>query len=176
MEASSVEQAASVNISAPGRTASCYRDHLIACIAVARICHLVMAETSFWIKFVLAVLATWRITHLLSSEDGPADLIVRMRATLGDGLVGRLVDCFKCLSIWVAFPAAFFVGGGAAQLVVTWLAISAAACLIQRAGQDPIVIRALPDQTRGGIHDELLRSKEGSLQEQSVARDDATRN
>jgi hypothetical protein len=32
------------------------------------------------LKFVLAVLATWRVTHLLASEDGPADIIVRYRS------------------------------------------------------------------------------------------------
>jgi hypothetical protein len=43
----------------------------------------------FWARFGLAVLATWRVTHLLASEDGPADLVVRFRAWLGHGLAGR---------------------------------------------------------------------------------------
>ena len=45
-----------------------------------------MNETSFWIRFVLFVLATWRVTHLLASEDGPGDLIIRFRVRLGHGL------------------------------------------------------------------------------------------
>ena len=40
--------------------------------------------------FVLAVLATWRVTHLLASEDGPADLIVRFRARLAQISAGKL--------------------------------------------------------------------------------------
>ena len=34
---------------------------------------------SIWSQFVLAVLATWRVTHLLASEDGPGDVVVRFR-------------------------------------------------------------------------------------------------
>jgi len=63
----------------------------------------------FWMSFVITVLAAWRVTHLMSSEDGPGDFIVRFRARLGQGLAGELMDCFNCLSLWVAVPAAFFV-------------------------------------------------------------------
>ena len=62
-----------------------------------------------WMLFVLAVLATWRVTHLLASEDGPADIIVRLRRRLGDGLAGSLMDCFDDVSSWIAAPAAFLV-------------------------------------------------------------------
>jgi hypothetical protein len=43
----------------------------------------------FFMRFVSAVLATWRVTHLLANEDGPADSIVRFLAQLGHGLAGR---------------------------------------------------------------------------------------
>jgi hypothetical protein len=51
---------------------------------------------------VFGALATWRVTHLLAKEDGPANLVIRLRARLGDGFAGKLMDCFNCLSIWVA--------------------------------------------------------------------------
>lgn len=95
-------------------------------------------------RFILAVLATWRITHLLASEDGPWDLVVRLRARLGRSFAGRLMDCFYCLSIWVAAPIAFFVTRTPMQLVVTWLALSGAACLLERIGQQPVSIQPLP--------------------------------
>jgi hypothetical protein len=60
-------------------------------------------------RFALTVLATWRVTHLLASEDGPADLIVRIRALLGQSIFGKLMDCFNCLSLWTAAPAALFI-------------------------------------------------------------------
>ena len=60
-------------------------------------------------NFVLAVLATWRLTHLLAEEDGPAYVVVRFRAQLGDSLAGKMMDCFYCLSVWIAAGAALFV-------------------------------------------------------------------
>ena len=45
--------------------------------------------------FLLAALATWRVTHLLASEDGPADVILRFRVRLGNTFAGKLMDCFN---------------------------------------------------------------------------------
>ncbi|MGH9455984.1 MAG: hypothetical protein ACRD2O_18680, partial [Terriglobia bacterium] len=108
-----------------------------------------MSETSFWIRFVLAALATWRVTHLLANEDGPADLMVRFRARLGHGLAGRLMDCFMCLSLWVAAPAALFVTAKLLDGLFAWLALSGAACLLERLGQQPILIEPLSQSSDG---------------------------
>jgi len=102
-----------------------------------------MNEINFWPKFILAILATWRITHLLANEDGPADLVVRFRAQLGDGFAGQLLDCFYCLSVWVAAPLACFVGGKPLELLFIWLALSGAACLLERSGQASAVIQPI---------------------------------
>src|ERR1700721_1770827 len=61
----------------------------------------------YW--FILSVLCVWRVTHLLQAEDGPADLLVRLRRMAGRGFAGKLLDCFYCLSLWVAFPLAYWV-------------------------------------------------------------------
>ena len=81
-------------------------------------------------RFVLASLATWRLTHLLAQEDGPWDAVVRLRAWLGNGFTGRLMDCFLCLSIWIAAPAAVFVTRRPVDWLFAWLAVSGAACLL----------------------------------------------
>src|SRR5579863_1976316 len=95
-------------------------------------------------SFFLAVLATWRVTHLLASEDGPADLIVRFLALLGDGLLGKLMDCFYCLSLWIAAPAALFVTRRPLEWVMTWLALSGGACLLERLVKAPDASQAMP--------------------------------
>lgn len=130
---------------------------------------------SFWARFVLAVLATWRITHLLASEDGPADLIVRFRARLGSGLVGKLMDCFQCLSLWVAVPIAFFVSRRPLDLLLTWLALSGAACLLERAGQESVVIQPISRAEEGDRDIGMLRSETSGFQEHLLAGDDAGR-
>jgi hypothetical protein len=48
-------------------------------------------------RLLLGVLCVWRITHLFQAEDGPWDVIVRLRRVAGDSFVGRLMDCFYCL-------------------------------------------------------------------------------
>lgn len=90
-----------------------------------------MDETNYAMRFATAALATWRLTHLLANEDGPADIIVRLRASLGNGLVGRLMDCFNCLSLWIAVPAAIYVSRESLAWVFNWLALSGAACLLE---------------------------------------------
>lgn len=115
-------------------------------------------EEGFWIRFVLAGFATWRVTHLLASEDGPADLIVRFRARLGRGPAGSLMDCFNCLSFWVAAPAALFVSLRPLDWPFTWLALSGAACLLERAGHDPVIIHPGSPPAEGDINN-VLRSE-----------------
>jgi len=88
-------------------------------------------------RLVLATIATWRLTHLLVEEDGPWDLVVRLRRLLGDSVAGRAMDCFYCMSIWLAAPVAFALTRGAQVSIVdralVWLALSGGACLLERA-------------------------------------------
>jgi hypothetical protein len=121
-----------------------------------------MPSETFSVRFVLAVLATWRLTHLLASEDGPADAVVRFRALLGQSLAGKLMDCFNCLSLWIAAPAALFVSRRPLEWLFCWLAVSGAACLLERLGQQPIVI-----STTEGDSNDVLRSETIGAAEQS---------
>ena len=105
-----------------------------------------------WFRFVIGALAVWRLTHLLAREDGPWDLVARFRRRLGDGLWGKLIDCFKCLSIWVAAPFAFFVGGHPLEMLVAWLALSGAAILLEEQIKEPLIIEPETEH-------ELLRSE-----------------
>jgi hypothetical protein len=97
------------------------------------------------LRFAVAVLATWRVTHLLASEDGPADIIVRLRRRVGRSLAGQAMDCFHCLSLWTAAPLALFVSRRPMEWLLSWLAISGAACLLERLGHEPVVIQQLPE-------------------------------
>jgi hypothetical protein len=85
-----------------------------------------------WLRFTVAVLATWRVTHLLAGEDGPGDLIVRLRVALGESWVGKLLDCFYCLSLVIAASAALFVTRDLLECLFVWLAASGGACLLER--------------------------------------------
>ena len=81
--------------------------------------------------FVLGVLAVWRMTHLLHLEHGPWGIVARMRAAAERLGAGELVHCFFCLSLWIAMPAAFWLTATWRGRVMTWLALSAGAILIE---------------------------------------------
>lgn len=117
-----------------------------------------MDERGFWVQFVLAVLATWRVTHLLASEDGPADILVRFRRLLGHSLLGSLMDCFNCLSLWIAAPAALFISRKPTEWFFAWLALSGGGCLLERLGRDPVIIQPVSQPLQGDI-DHVLRSE-----------------
>ena len=124
-----------------------------------------MSETIPWIRLTLAVLATWRVTHLLASEDGPADIIVRFRLLLGQSLAGKLMDCFNCLSLWIAAPAALFVTRKPLDWLMTWIALSGDACLLERLVKDQVAISMTTQPTEGELNN-VLRIETHATDEQ----------
>ncbi|MEP7318716.1 MAG: DUF1360 domain-containing protein [Panacibacter sp.] len=84
-------------------------------------------------SFIIEVLVVWRLTHLLGKEDGPFDIIFLIRQKAGAGFFGSLLDCFYCLSVWVALPFGTWFGNDWKERVLLWLALSGAACLLEQA-------------------------------------------
>jgi hypothetical protein len=92
-----------------------------------------VSDRQFALRFALGSLVTWRVTHLLAEEDGPGDLVLSLRRRAGDGELGKLMDCFYCLSVWVAAPVGLAVAGRTRKAPFTCVALSGAACLLERA-------------------------------------------
>ena len=112
------------------------------------------------LRLILVVLATWRVAHLLSAEDGPADVIIRLRTRLGDSLFGRALDCFYCISLWIAAPFALFVTQDLLTWFFVWLAVSAAACLLERVTSSNLTPH--PFIATGASHELLWTETTGS--------------
>jgi hypothetical protein len=91
-----------------------------------------MLDWSPWFRLTLSVLATWRVSHLIAHEDGPFDVIVRLRGRAGNGVLGRLMDCPYCLSFWIAAPLALILAGDLPAWCVAWLAVSGGSSLLER--------------------------------------------
>lgn len=81
---------------------------------------------------VAGILATWRVTHLIVAEDGPWDVVARLRRLAGASVFGQLMDCFYCASLWVAIPIAVWIAEPWPARVVMWLALSGGAALLER--------------------------------------------
>jgi hypothetical protein len=81
---------------------------------------------------VIGILIVWRITHLFYGEDGPWSLMLRLRQLAGEGFWGQLLDCFYCLSLWIAAPFAFLLGGEWRHRLLLWPALSAGGIILER--------------------------------------------
>jgi hypothetical protein len=121
-----------------------------------------MSGDAVWIRFVAAALATWRITHLIVHEDGPWDAIARIRRRAGPGFWGQLMDCSYCTSLWVSALAAFVMRPSFEQWVLYWLALSGAACILDRIGSDPVIIQSAGNPGQGAADDVVLRTETGA--------------
>lgn len=84
----------------------------------------------YWL--MLGVLAVWRITHFFNAEDGPFNVGVRLRRMMGSSVFGDLLDCFYCLSVWVAIAFALWIGSDWKEISLLWLAFSGGASLLER--------------------------------------------
>ncbi len=107
-----------------------------------------------WLDPLLAVLATWRVNHLVAREDGPFDIVTRCRIAAGTGRLGRLMDCPYCLSLWVSVPFAAWLASDWGHGLALWLAISGGACLVEQVSAFLVARAAIP-VTELPPHDKL---------------------
>jgi hypothetical protein len=114
-----------------------------------------MIELSFWSLFAIGALATWRVAHLVAREDGPADIVFRLRLAAGQGLLAQAMDCFHCVALWAAAPLALIVADSAATWLVAWLALAGVASLAER------LVAAHEPLSKGEPDHELLRTEAG---------------
>jgi hypothetical protein len=116
----------------------------------------------------LGLLSVWRVTHMLYGEDGPGDAFVHLRRKAGNGFWGGLLDCFYCLSVWVAAPFALLLGQDWKERLVLVPALSAGAILIERlAARPPSLPAAHTVPTAQYVEDEEV--SDGVLRREEAA-------
>lgn len=93
-------------------------------------------------RFLIEALVVWRLTHLLHAEAGPWRVLRRLRTAVAARFRTSLFDCFYCLSLWIAAPAAWLCGSSPEQRLVLWLALSGGAIVIERMSEREIVAPA----------------------------------
>jgi hypothetical protein len=87
---------------------------------------------SDFVKYFVFVIIVWRLTHLITAEDGPFDLIIKIRKSMGNSFWGKLMDCFYCLSIWVGVPAAWYACANWLELIILCIYYSGASILLEK--------------------------------------------
>jgi len=128
----------------------------------------------YWL--VLGILTVWRITHLFQAEDGPWDIVIWLRRRAGDGFFGKLLDCFYCLSVWVAVPFAYLLGESWLERALLWPSLSAAAILLERVTNPaPKVTPASFTEDPAEENDHvMLRQKEGATASRNAGSPDSS--
>ena len=114
----------------------------------------------YWLA--VGILCCWRTTHLLQAEDGPWEIVARLRRRAGNGFLGKVLDCFYCLSLWVALPVALGLGDGWSHFILLWPAVSGGAILLERATAPPANIAPpvyYEEPLKGDEENGLLRAK-----------------
>jgi hypothetical protein len=118
-----------------------------------------MLDWSPRFRLTLSVLATWRVAHLIAHEDGPFDVIVRLRRRAGDGVLGKLMDCPYCLSLWIAAPLALLLARELGAWCVAWLAISGGSSLLEKFSRPHRQLNPTIFPLEGDYDDVLLRTE-----------------
>jgi hypothetical protein len=93
-------------------------------------------DDGLFFRFLIAALASWRVSFLLVRERGPWQIFTHVRRRVV-GVTGELLTCVKCVGLWVAIPFAFFVRSAGWELVVTWLALAGSVALIDEWTSQP---------------------------------------
>jgi hypothetical protein len=93
------------------------------------------------VRLIIASLACFRISELITVDDGPGNILLRMRAKLGgyglgeDGepetSLGRGIICPWCVGIWIAAGLAVLLFPVGPMIVIYWLAIAGGQALLQ---------------------------------------------
>lgn len=82
--------------------------------------------------FVLAALTTYRLSRMLTNEEGPFSVFTWLRGRAQPQTwVARGVECIMCMSVWVALPVALYIDRSW-TMPLTWLALSAITVIIWR--------------------------------------------
>ncbi len=82
---------------------------------------------------IVATLAVYRVSHIITREDGPFDLFMRLRSWIGlpsRNWFAKGFNCILCVSFWLAFGLAALLGwawwmglgiAGGVQLIDRWV-------------------------------------------------------
>ena len=95
---------------------------------------------SSWFSLVLGSLATFRLSHLVTTERGPLAMFERFRKALprGRGSLNEWVNCIWCFSLTASALVCLILWAGGYRMtwdfwILHWLAFSSLSLLVHKA-------------------------------------------
>jgi hypothetical protein len=100
-----------------------------------------MPETqTLWFILALGSLATFRLSHLMTKEQGPLAIFERIRKAMpgGHGSAREWISCIWCFSLTASAGVCIILYAGGLRLhwdmwILIWLAFSSVSLLVNRA-------------------------------------------
>ncbi|MBN8570400.1 MAG: DUF1360 domain-containing protein [Ignavibacteria bacterium] len=89
-------------------------------------------EFNNWYWLGLAILCVWRLTSLICYEDGPFNLFVWLRKKLYQMKLGKLVECFHCMGVWISAIIVLIIFQPAEGTPLIVLSVAGAVSIIER--------------------------------------------
>lgn len=94
---------------------------------------------NYFLLILLSGLACYRITRILTKEEGPLRIFESVRLFLGQSVennftrsIAILSICPYCLGVWIALPLALLINVPDVSIVISIFAISGIQALLQR--------------------------------------------
>jgi hypothetical protein len=84
------------------------------------------------LTFILASLAVYRLSRMLTDEEGPFSVFTKLRGLAKpETWIGRGLACIICMSVWIALPFALWIDW-TGDWWITWLALSGVTVVIRK--------------------------------------------
>jgi len=83
------------------------------------------------IEFIVASLATYAVSTLVSAYDGPGMIFASLRRVWPNSWLQDLLECPVCLSVWVSVPFALLISSDWQQFLLNWLGAVGVVILIK---------------------------------------------
>jgi hypothetical protein len=87
------------------------------------------------LMLILLALAVYRVSHMITREDGPFDLFSTWRDYVGQAnWIGRGLHCILCVSYWLSTAAFFwtFETVGILAALIYWHAVAGCVLILQK--------------------------------------------
>jgi hypothetical protein len=89
---------------------------------------------SDWLSLLLYILVCYRLSTLLTLDEGPLSVFLKIRTELGaydydksgqaKTNLGRALTCPHCIGVWIAIPLSLYESGTQWYTLIWWLAIA----------------------------------------------------
>jgi hypothetical protein len=112
-----------------------------------------MGSIEFVVRFVLAGLAVWRMSHVIADERGPFRIAELVRNSNLGKVIGAGLDCFSCVGVWMSACFSVFVVPVDWSLAVVVPALSGFSILLEQVIRTPIIVQemAMPRDSSNGL-------------------------